>query len=252
MSKEYTECHIAFIDILGFKNLVMNEQCDYLYNVFQQIRVSSQTGFNIGNEFVSSFLLVKHYVMSDSIILYIDASIKDSFFALVRTCQFLQMSLLTMETPILVRGGITSGSIFSESEIIYGKGLVNSYLLEENTAIYPRIIFTKQTLDNGRRNYESIRPEIDSLAFYKDRDELYSVNYMSLEFFINHEYAAKYLDNILTYCQANIDRETNDAIRNKYRWLKEKSIILAQAKAGMLKLTDIGKKVADKWNIKVE
>jgi len=44
MPKEYTECHIAFIDILGFKNLVMNEQCDYLYNVFQQIRVSSQTG----------------------------------------------------------------------------------------------------------------------------------------------------------------------------------------------------------------
>ncbi|MDY6264966.1 MAG: hypothetical protein SPM09_11205 [Fibrobacter sp.] len=252
MAKEYTECHIAFIDILGFKNLVMNEQCDYLYNVFQQIRVSSQTGFNLGNEFVSSFLLVKHYVMSDSIILYIDASIKDSFFALVRTCQFLQMSLLTMDTPILVRGGITSGPIFSENEIIYGKGLINSYLLEENTAIYPRIIFTKQTLDNGRRNYESIKPEIDSLAFYKDRDELYSVNYMSLEFFIKHEYAAKYLDNILTYCQTNIDQETNDAIRKKYLWLKEKSIMLAQAKAGMLKLTNIGKQIANKWNIKVE
>lgn len=252
MAKEYTECHIAFIDILGFKNLVMNEQCDYLYNVFQQIRVSSQTGFNLGNEFVSSFLLVKHYVMSDSIILYIDASIKDSFFALVRTCQFLQMSLLTMDTPILVRGGITSGPIFSENEIIYGKGLVNSYLLEENTAIYPRIIFTKQTLDNGRRNYESIKPEIDSLAFYKDRDELYSVNFMSLEFIKDLRYVPTYLDHVLSFCQKNIDTETNNSVRSKYLWLKEQCLQFTQEQSALLKLSEDGKKIAKKWNIEVK
>lgn len=252
MAKEYTECHIAFIDILGFKNLVMNEQCDYLYNVFQQIRVSSQTGFNLGNEFVSSFLLVKHYVMSDSIILYIDASIKDSFFALVRTCQFLQMSLLTMDTPILVRGGITSGPIFSENEIIYGKGLVNSYLLEENTAIYPRIIFTKQTLDNGRRNYESIKPEIDSLAFYKDRDELYNVNFMSLEFIKDLRYISTYLDHVLSFCQKNIDTETNNSVRSKYLWLKEQCLQLTQEQSALLKLSEDGKKIAKKWNIEVK
>lgn len=252
MSKEYTECHIAFIDILGFKNLVMNEQCDYLYNVFQQIRVSSQTRFNLNNELVSAFSKVKHYVMSDSIILYIEASIKDSFFALVRTCQFLQMSLLTMEAPILVRGGITSGSIFSENEIIYGKGLVNSYLLEENTAIYPRIIFTKKTLDNGRQNYEKIKQAFDSLAFYKDHDELYSVDFMSLGFIKDLRYVAIYLDHVLSFCQQNIDMETNDSVRSKYLWLKERCLQLAQKQNTLLKLSEEGKNIASKWNIEVE
>lgn len=252
MSKDYTECHVAFLDILGFKNLVMKEECDYLYNVFQQIRISSQARFKINDESVEAFSLVKHYVMSDSVILYIDASIKDSFFALVRTCQYLQMSLLTMETPILVRGGITSGSIFSENDVIYGKGLVNSYLLEENTAIYPRIIFTKQTLENGRKNYDKIRTDFDSLPFFKDQDELYSINFMSLAFLKDLSYIPSFIDHVLDFCQKNIDEETNDSIRGKFLWLKERCLYLVRCQSSLLNLVDVDKSVAKKWNIGVE
>ena len=252
MSKVYTECHIAFLDILGFKNLVMKEECDYLYNVFQKIRISSQTRFKLNDESVDAFSLVKHYVMSDSIILYIDASIKDSFFALVRTCQYLQMSLLAMETPILVRGGITSGPIFSENEIIYGKGLVNSYLLEENTAINPRIVFTKQTLDEGQTNYEKIKPGIDDLAFFKDQDELYCINFLSFGLIKDLKYFGVYLNNVLSFCQKNIDVETNDGVRCKYLWLKERCLQLAQAQNALLKLSEEGKNIAKRWNIEVE
>lgn len=249
MSKEYKECYVAFLDILGFKNLIMKEECGYIYDVFQRIRVGSQTQFKLNNELVAAFSAVKHYVMSDSVVLYVEVSVKDSFFALVRTCQILQMSLLGMSSPILLRGGITRGTIFSENEVIYGKGLVNAYLLEGSVADNPRIIFTKQTLDDGRTNYDKIKPGIDSLAFYKDFDELYSVNFMSLEFFSDFEFSALYLDNILNFCQKNIDAETNDRVRSKFLWLKKVALQLAKSKIGLLNLTDTGKTVVEKWNV---
>lgn len=252
MSKEYKECYVAFLDIMGFKNLVMTEECNYIYDIFQRIKINSQTKFNLNNTFIEAFFSVKHYVMSDSIVLFIESSVKDSFFALTRTCQILQMSLLALPTPITLRGGISKGPIFCEDDIIFGKGLVNSYLLEENTAINPRIIFTKKILDQGQESYEIIKKGIDALSFFKDSDELYCINFMSIEMFTDFADSAKYLDNILTYCQKNIDDETNERIRSKYLWLKKTSLQLAFAKKTILSLSAEGIQVAQKWNIEVK
>ena len=35
---EYQECYIAFLDMLGFKNLIKEKECDYLLKVFEKIR----------------------------------------------------------------------------------------------------------------------------------------------------------------------------------------------------------------------
>ena len=46
--------------------------------------------------------------------------------------------------------------------------------------------------------------------------------------------------------------ETNDSVRSKYLWLKERCLQLAQKQNTLLKLSEEGKNIASKWNIEVE
>lgn len=41
---------------------------------------------------------------------------------------------------LLVRGGISCGSFFSDERMIWGNALIRAYALEGQIAIYPRII----------------------------------------------------------------------------------------------------------------
>lgn len=40
MEKEYQECYIAFLDMLGFKNLIKEKNFKFLIDVFEKIRYS--------------------------------------------------------------------------------------------------------------------------------------------------------------------------------------------------------------------
>lgn len=40
MNMEYQECYIAFLDMLGFKNLIKEKECDYLLKVFEKNTLS--------------------------------------------------------------------------------------------------------------------------------------------------------------------------------------------------------------------
>ena len=45
-----------------------------------------------------------------------------------------------MEYGILIRESITKGKMFISDNVIIGQALVDAYVLENTTAIYPRII----------------------------------------------------------------------------------------------------------------
>ncbi|MBR1404646.1 MAG: hypothetical protein IJ558_10790 [Treponema sp.] len=246
---KYTESYVAFLDILGFKNLITSKTCADIYSIFALINIGSKTEFKLNDEALPVFNNVKYKIMSDSIILYIDAFIPDAFFALVHSCQRLQMLLLNCNTPILLRGGIAKGGLFSDGDILFGKGLTDAYLIENNVAVYPRIIFTNQLLKEAQKNYAKISPGIDSLSFYKARDEFCCVNFMTIEFFTDFHTSAHYVNNLLSYCQSYIDLSSEPSIREKYLWLKVEVILLAENKKGVLNLTEEGKKVIERWHI---
>ena len=44
------------------------------------------------------------------------------------------------KSGLLIRGGISVGTYFSDELMIWGKGLVKTYQLENQIAVYPRII----------------------------------------------------------------------------------------------------------------
>ena len=54
---------------------------------------------------------------------------------------------------IYVRGGVVFGDIIHNKNISWGPALIEAYKLEENDAIYPRIIIDKNAIDNAKEKY---------------------------------------------------------------------------------------------------
>ena len=133
MKITYQNKLVAFIDILGFKNIIyasdtkpITKYFDFVFSTFN--RVSKKRGFN-------------YHLISDSIVVSTSLS-KENLILLTRTLCVLQSRLLA--EGILVRGSISYGQLYlnKSKNIIVGNGLINAYNLEQQ-AIYPRIIIDK-------------------------------------------------------------------------------------------------------------
>lgn len=54
----------------------------------------------------------------------------------------------------LVRGGATIGSLFHADGIVFGEALVESYLIESQTSVYPRVVVSRKAMD--RRDWGGV------------------------------------------------------------------------------------------------
>lgn len=130
---EYTNGYVAFIDILGFSNLVSNEQsADKVKDLFEFIK-KFQYLFNSSPELNANVAF-----FSDSIILSTNNQVKDNlgmlFFAI-----WIAESYLYKHTHLFFRGGIIKGLYYHKDSTAFGPAVVNSYRLE-NQAVYSRIL----------------------------------------------------------------------------------------------------------------
>jgi hypothetical protein len=133
---KYEKRLVAFIDVLGFKNLVYastTASIDTYYGFILSNFHSAVTKRNF------DFLLI-----SDSIVIYCDES-SENLLELMKLSSMLQSGLLAKGIP--VRGAISHGDLFVEkaNNIIVGVGLINAYVLEA-AAKYPRIIVDRSLI----------------------------------------------------------------------------------------------------------
>ena len=106
--EEYKECYVAFIDILGFKNLIDKSNFEDIYDIFQSVLNFKPHPLSKNADVYNN---ISYTIMSDSIIIYIDAAIQDGFIALTDVCSQVQMTLSRKNPPIFVRGGIARGTL---------------------------------------------------------------------------------------------------------------------------------------------
>ncbi len=160
--KEYQERLVAFIDILGFKEIVRKSErssgsINLIYDSlkflkgretssnwdlqFVEIEEDAQKrnmlGFNISERTnCTSF--------SDSIAVSVECdenNINESFSTLISNLSYVGATL--MMKGILFRGGLTIGNVIHTPDgIIFGQGLIDAYQLESNSACYPRVLLS--------------------------------------------------------------------------------------------------------------
>ena len=222
IQKQYTNCYIAFLDLLGFKNRIKKESCEDILSIYEQMN-NPIKGMSVEKDgekvVISSIENVNTKVMSDSICFWIDTTLPDALYSLICCCSMFQAKLVNLPSHILVRGAIVKGDIYAKDDIIFGPGITEAYLLEENSAKYPRIILTRETLESEANPENKITYDLYYQFTFCDFDEFISINYLDmLKRLTDEKYPSeelkKHIDEVLS-------KTLDSSIREKYIYLKK-------------------------------
>lgn len=218
MNEKYENCYIAFLDLLGFKELVKTQTCEQILKIFEEIKSQYMITRDDDKKVLIDPKEFHFKIMSDSICFYISSQIANSLPVLISLCAYFQLRLWRLEHPILVRGGIVKGDIYANDDIMFGTGLTNAYLLEEKNAKVPRIIITKETVNT------CIADEPEQLYMQgfllKDFDSFYHVDSLAM-FYVWGKNDGSYI-RFCNHVQNVLDSTTDESIRNKYLYLESK------------------------------
>lgn len=225
MEKEegYQDCYVAFLDILGFKNIILSksvnnfDQVNEIFELLIRIRneiIHENNSVEADYDFSKTVEETMIRISSDSVVIATPAIFKNSLSFITECCRRYQSELLKKE--ILIRGAITKGDFYLNKEKMFGKALVDAYVYEENDAKYPRIILNKKIVNEYLEIVETSTVIYLTDFIVKDKDEYYFINYLSY-----------YLENSDDFIRLNIfineklsSPEIRGDVREKYIWLK--------------------------------
>ena len=149
---------IAYIDILNGKKLILEDNFGNNLNKVAEIYQCTKNIINTATE-GNIACSIDFKIFSDNILLTLTPEISDekmidiSIGNFLCAIGFIQMKAL--ERNMLLRGGLTVGEICINETFAWGKGLLTAIDLEENYAVFPRIIIdneTKKIIDNALMN----------------------------------------------------------------------------------------------------
>lgn len=137
---------VAFIDILGASKKIQEDSIGSLnivhrvYEKALKLYKSQLLDERQSHIAPDNIEYIKTRIFSDNIVLYtrVGDDIKACFLHLVFLSAFMQSIFLN--EGLLVRGGIATGDFFADDIMIWGNALVNAYQIENDIAIYPRIV----------------------------------------------------------------------------------------------------------------
>ena len=209
---KYSRYCVAFLDILGFKNLIEDEHIDTIHRIFKNIRYTKQLIRRISEDdswWNQIGQKTKFYFFSDSIIIAIPMSEPMAFELVASHCMMLQHALW-YHFPVWLRGGITIGDLYCGQSEIFGPALIDAYILESNIAKYPRIIMSEDTYQTGINN----STDKNDIVFISEQpDNLRMVE--TLKYFTQEPNRSQMLRSV----QNTLSKETNPSILEKYKWI---------------------------------
>lgn len=232
-SKKYRKHLCAFIDILGYKNLV--ETVDKSSNpmlFIKKLESLIQKGITSYIKFMNESPKklcpdkskeFNYEIFSDSIIITtsIEDDISEGDFTrkLICLCLILaEIQVESMQYGIIYRGGISIGNHYKSKNILFSKALVNAYLTESEEARYPRIVVdTIHNEDNYLTFPRVLETLLEAELLIKD-DNCYFVDYV----YRLKRYGYRYVEKHKKYIETNLvsNKETTKVLE-KYIWLAE-------------------------------
>lgn len=143
----YEERYVAFIDILGFREMVarMARAPKFYEEMLSALGVMRQT-LPPRNDKAATGLRVQTF--SDSIVLSV-APTPDGLWHLLFVAHDLANALLPR--GIFIRGGVSRGRMHHEEDILLGEAMVDAFDLETKVAGTPRIVLTKQVWTDSQQ-----------------------------------------------------------------------------------------------------
>lgn len=187
---KYENRLIAFIDILGFKEIVRSSEKDsskieFLYSVLNYLKSwEIPENWNLQlveieedaqKRGVENFDIrdkTNTTAFSDSIVVSVKVENNVNEMASTLIVNLAYIGAILFEKGILFRGGITIGKlIHNEKGTVFGQGLIEAYQLETNSAKFPRIILSNKLIQKLNYPLEAKRnryPYHQYLERYED------------------------------------------------------------------------------------
>lgn len=143
---EYSERYCAYVDILGFSDLVASIRAgrmkfeairDLLHQVHapRSSQVVGATHFDFQAQSISDALVLSTALSISGLAVLID------------TLESLTINALY--EGYLLRGAVCRGLLYHDQHTVFGEALITAYQLESRIVRYPRIMLTKQVVDDA-------------------------------------------------------------------------------------------------------
>lgn len=160
--ESYENKVVLYLDILGFKNLILNTQKKnikkksiQLINNIYEVVINSFEETKYEKRFKSDISQVQHIwelqllknpyiqnkkisIFSDTIVITFASENVNHWMDFFNNINQLQVKLINL--GVLCRGALTYGEVIHNENIIFGPAIVDAYELEGKYAKYPRII----------------------------------------------------------------------------------------------------------------
>ena len=222
----YQKCIIAFLDILGFKQLIHKKEFNEIRAIFSSIFTNEDAVIalhraNDGDESLDSYNQIlkdkEIHILSDSIVIAAPSDKPEALAVVVDICNCIQQQLYELDIPVFLRGAISKGDFYSEGNLIFGEGLIDAYLAEEYYAVYPRIILSDEIVDG------MIISVCEEKKLPKDKDGYYYLDtlksYFDCDSFNDLLHSDRY-KRISEYVELQLKGYGDNNVREKYLWLK--------------------------------
>ena len=219
----------CFIDILGYKDIICNSTDKENEENIEKLKSVYRYFEKLNNGYKDKYRNYKVRTFSDNIFIEVQLDEHDFFslgvnnegniYHILSELSNFQ-NIMFAEYGFFIRGAIIYGEVYSDDNIIYGKGIVEAVEGEKNSK-FPRIIISedlKKIIDENRQSYGE--------DFWGDVTLVKLNNYS--EYFLN------YLNNMEWQCiegvlekhkkmiEYNLNKYKNkENILEKYRWLKD-------------------------------
>jgi len=223
--KEYDNKLIAWLDVLGMSKKIMESGKsdsgaeDIIKNI-EKLRncVENSCNFLIRQD------KLDYIQLNDGFVIVSELDCIDDLCKIL--CE-IQWKVL-LEIKMSIRGALTAGQVITNNDpkVIIGPGFINAYNLEDENAIFPRVLFS----DNIYKYIE--KKNIKFSYITKDVDNLKYLDFFKYELeleddFKNFDYKLK-VHGIKEYVNENYNLHinSNTNIAQKYGWIISKLSIL--------------------------
>ena len=149
--KHETRHIVAILDLLGASEMIKGDNSEKVMNaIFDMFKAAEDTWPYV--EHAPTVLQnIKCVTFSDNIALALELpdamSVEDMNVVIESFITYISVFQgASLKNGFLFRGGISIGQLYvdSNTNFVWGKALVESHFLEEKTAIYPRVVLSRQ------------------------------------------------------------------------------------------------------------
>lgn len=231
---KYITGYVAFLDILGFKEICKKRTCEEIKAIFDDILLLKYDYNNEFGKIIVSEQTIKNSnikIVSDSIIVTTPDTL-EGFEYLIYFCSFIQNMLLSCN--LTLRGGIEYGEFFTMKNTVFGSALIEAYKIESDIAVFPRIVISKNVIEhlkdtnifskNILSDYKKLIANSSSakIMIKKDFDDLYFVHYFNYLQNIKLANKVHLKQKIKDFIVSNMENHKNDIkLFEKYYWLNK-------------------------------